>query len=236
LKIDHLLFYSDPNGANEFDGFNYYLSGQTILSFYRGQNGMIKQSAFLKLDENTTPNFLPNNSNVSNTNKLSHIQASSIDVQLSSITNKKFYGLYQNFLKRNNNKSSKGTCNDNKDDEVYGGGSIMLFSDAPDDIMNYPNGNSANVVLSNFCNGKLVYSATTTKPGCRSVITPTLTVNLNEIPQFVTLGTRICDWLQMQTLPSKSMHLLRLYNGTLKEVKDFNYNTFLLSGDKISTK
>lgn len=236
LKVDNLLFFNDPNGASEFSGFNYYLSGQIILSFFRNSNGKIKQSSFLKIDENATPNFLPNNSIVSNIDKVNHLQASSIDVQLSSITNKKFYGLYQNFLKRNNDKSFEGTSNDKKDDELYRGGSIMLFSDDPENIIDYPNGVASNTVQSSFCNGKLIYTALTGTPGCRSIITPVISINLNTNSQFITLGTTIGDWLQISATPSKSIQLFRLYNGKLKEMKGFNYDTFLLPGDKISTK
>ena len=236
LKVDNVMFFYDPNGQKEFDGFNYFLSGQTTFSFYRDQNGKLKQSAFLKLDENRTPNFLPNNSIVSPTDKLNHIQSSSVDIQLSSITKKKFYGLYQNFLKRNNDKSSKGVRVDNIDDNLYRGGSILLFSDDPNDIISFPRGNTANTVQSTFCNGKLIYNSLTQNPGCRTVITPMIPLFLSETPQFAILGSTTGQWLQMQAVPKKNLRLFRIYNGVLKKVKGWNDNTFLLPGDKISTK
>ena len=232
LRVDKIQLFSDP-GAQQgdyFHAFNYYLNGQYDIHFFRDRAGKIKQSPFLRIENGQT---MPHNSLVSNRDTFSNLQASSLDIQLSTLTQKTFIGLYQDFLKRNNDKSDKGlsTANDIADEGIYDGGSVLLFSNNLNDVLGYPNNR---VTRASFGNPEYINGAN--RPGCRSVITPMIVVTVDRQPQAVILGTTLGQVIQRFALPRKGLKHYRVFDGEMTSFRDVDETTILLPGDKIVSK
>ncbi|SMD08311.1 hypothetical protein [Pedobacter nyackensis] len=238
LKIDHQDFYGDTkNQNNQFDRFNYYFTGQTTLFFYRDSEGHLKQSSFLDIEKNNKVGFLPINNAIRSTDISTHIQASSVDLQMSNSINRiKYVGLFQNYLKRNNGNSSEGISNAklNKDDDLFIGNSYLILADTIQNLLSYPSKTSA-VTKSTFGCGGLFGTKEDEQKGGRSVITPIFPIYINGNINYISVGTKLGSVLLNYGLAYRDLKIFRKYNGRMFKIK-YKQNYFtLLPGDHLKS-
>ncbi len=225
IKVDHQNIYSAKASSSIPDKWNYNLEYQSIITFYKADDGSIKQSPFLNIEKNTAID-LPSNSPIDKYDASENLQTSSADLQLSANTNKQnFICLFQNYMK-SNIYSSEGTSDMtiNKNDDLYIGNSVLLLNKKLDLLLARDNSN----VKATFGSGQLLYHKYS-----RTLITPVIYVFVNGNLVPIILGSTIGMLNQYYNIGTDfSCH--RQFKGKYYKMKSWNSNTLLLPGDKIS--
>lgn len=226
MKVDFQNLYSAKASSSKPEKWNYNLEYQSIISFYRTEDGLLKQTPFLNIEKDKSNN-LPSNSPKDETDATENLQASSADLQLSDNTNKQnFIGLYQNYMKRNVYSSSEGTNNGtiNKDDDLFIGNSIILLNKKLDNLLAIDGSN----IKATFGSGQLLYHNYS-----RNLITPIIYIHLNGSLIPVTLGTTL-GMLNQYYKTGKSFSFHRQFKEKYYLMKGWNSSTLLLPGDRIN--
>lgn len=233
LRVDHQSLYSVTPASTIPRKWNYHLEYQSVINFFRGNDGALKQTPFLEIEKNTSRS-LPDNNPLeaqafphADPSKQS-LLTSSADLQLSANTNTQtFVGLYQNFMKRNVHSSWEGVSDAtyNKDDDLFIGNSMLLLNTNLATLIS--NFSDPSHVRATFGSGQPLQHQYS-----RILMTPVIYVQVNGNFLPVALGSTI-GILDQQYHLGSGMQVSRLSRGQYYPLNGWNSNTILLPGDKI---
>ena len=230
-KVNSKIFNSgEDNGVRtEYNKFwNYNLNGQTIIKFYRDNDGNLSQSPFLRFsiqDPHILPTNILNSDNNPDPKKnepyAGNLLASSADIQLSAnIKGSKFIYLFQDDFKANNQKS--GSKDLSADNSFTSENSVLLFYDKIDskfiDAIDTKNPDPYSI---SGCKYGVF--------GMRNLITPIVPVYVNNLLQTVVLNSTVNIAKQQGLIPDlHKLIISRIYNGYYKKILVTKKNILLI--------
>ena len=221
-KVRQQLPFRKSDGNLEIDNYNYWsfnLNGQSLIKFYRDENGGIMESPFTAFSQSIT---MPTNS----LKEKIVLQSSTADIQFSEdLKNLKFVSLFQNRFKRNNQQSDFGDGKENTDNSFRELNSFLVFSNCIDD--NFIQDIKAGNPLKDTTRRGSVF-------GMRNLITPVIPIFVNEVIIMLPFNSDIFIGKQLGQIPPVSnLKVYRIYNGSYKRLRFTNDNLLLLPDDKI---
>ncbi len=225
LKVDRQSLYTPKNPPEKW---NYNLESQVLITFYKNDQGQIRQIPFLQLNTGMNDDPFPSNSLIKDDN-YSALLTSSGDLQLSENTRWSHYiALYQNYMKRNSHASSRGVDDNarSEDKDAFIGNTMLLLNNNLAVLLTTPGDPSH--VKATFASGAILNAGFS-----RTLMQPMIHITLNGTPTTVQLGSSLS--MLSQHIPiGDSFTLYRLHQGKFKKIKYANPATLLLPGDKIS--